>query len=281
MDYVEISYRLQPREPFADMLTAHLAEIGFEMFEETEDGVNGYIPSKHFNSEIESSLVPDYLNECEISFSKNLIKHRNWNAIWENNFQPEIIADKIYVRADFHEPQPQYPYEIIIQPKMAFGTGHHPTTALIMEQMLDLNFQNKSVLDMGCGTGILAILAEKLGAKNILAIDNDENAVINSKENIQKNDCSRIEVQQGDSTTPGTQQFDVIIANISRNIILNDLPLYVKNLNDDGDLLLSGFYEKDLEMIRDAAEKNNLRFQKQLVKNEWCCVYFRMLSFRI
>ncbi len=275
MDYTEIIYELKPREEFAEILIAHLSAIGFEMFEETETGLKAYIPSNNFIDDVETDLIPTYIEGCEISFKKNFIQHQNWNAVWESNFEPEVIAGKIYVRADFHEPQKQYPYEIIIQPKMAFGTGHHPTTALVMEQMLSLDFNNKSVLDMGCGTGILAVLAEKLGASSILAIDNDENAVINTKENIIKNNCKYINVKQGDANTPGSQKFDVVIANINRNIILNDLTLYVQGLNPEGDLLLSGFYEKDLQMIKDAASENNLLFQKRLVKNEWCCAYFK------
>lgn len=275
MDYTEIIYELKPREEFAELIIAHLSEIGFEMFEETETGLKAYIPAKDFTAEMETDLIPEYVKGCEISFKKNFIQHQNWNVVWESNFEPEVIAGKIYVRADFHVPQNQFPYEIIIQPKMAFGTGHHPTTALVMEQMLSLDFNNKSVLDMGCGTGILAVLAEKLGAATILAIDNDENAVINANENVVKNYCKNISVEQGDAFTPGSQKFDVIIANINRNIILNDLALYVKYLKPEGDLLLSGFYEKDLTMIRDAAAENNLIFQKQLVKNEWCCAYFK------
>ena len=277
MDYIEIIYRLQPETEIAEILMAHLAEIGFEMFEEKEEGLKAYIPAKEFTAEIESDLVPHYL-QSTIQFTKNFIKHENWNTVWESNFKPEIIAEKIYVRADFHTPQPQYPYEIIIQPKMAFGTGHHPTTALVMEQMLSLDIINKTVLDMGCGTGILAVLAEKLGAVSILAIDNDENAVSNARENVIKNSCYKIAAVQGDATTPGNQMFDVVIANINRNIILNDLPLYVVGLNAGGDLLLSGFYEKDLAMIQECAEKNNLLFQNQLVKNEWCCAYFKKVK---
>ena len=256
---------------------AHLAEIGFEMFEEKGEDLKAYIPAKEFTAEIESDLVPHYL-QSTIQFTKNFIKHENWNTVWESNFEPEIIAEKIYVRADFHTLQPQYPYEIIIQPKMAFGTGHHPTTALVMEQMLSLDIINKTVLDMGCGTGILAVLAEKLGAVSILAIDNDENAVSNARENVIKNNCSKIAAVEGDATIPGNQMFDVVIANINRNIILNDLPLYVAGLNAGGDLLLSGFYEKDLAMIQECAEKNNLLFQKRLLKNEWCCAYFKKVK---
>lgn len=274
MDYIEIIFELQPREEFADLLMAHLSELGFEMFEETEKGLKAYIPEKDFNESAEAALIPYYVT-CNVLYTKKLIPHQNWNAVWERNFEPELIAEKIYVRADFHAPQPQYPYQILIQPKMAFGTGHHPTTALVMEQMLNLDCKNKVVLDMGCGTGILAILAEQLGAAKILAIDNDENAVINTWENAQKNNCSKITVLQGDATTPGKQMFDVVVANINRNIILNDLSLYVQYLVTGGDLLLSGFYEKDLPLITVAANKCNLSLIKQRVKNDWCCAYLK------
>jgi len=265
---------MQPDTEVAEILMAHLAEIGFEMFEENEDGLKAYVPAQEFTTDMEANLIPEYL-QADIQFSKKFIKHENWNAVWESNFEPELIANRIYVRADFHPAQPQYEHEIIIQPKMAFGTGHHPTTALVMEQMLSLDFKNKAVLDMGCGTGILAVLADQLGATSILAIDNDEHAVINAKENAEKNNCNKISVLQGEAATPGNHKFDVVIANINRNIILNDLPLYVGNLHTGGDLLLSGFYEKDLKMIQECSEKNNLSFQKQLVKNEWCCAYFK------
>ena len=265
---------MQPDTEVAEILMAHLAEIGFEMFEENEDGLKAYVPAKEFTNEMEENLIPEYL-KADIRFAKNFIKHENWNAVWESNFEPELIANRIYVRADFHLAQTQYEHELIIQPKMAFGTGHHPTTALVMEQMLNLDFKNKTVLDMGCGTGILAVLAEQLGAKSILAIDNDEHAVENAKENAVKNNCDKIIALLGDASTPNDKKFDVVIANINRNIILNDIALYVQYLNDGGDLLLSGFYEKDLPMIKDAAEQNKLSLQKQLVKNEWCCAYFK------
>ncbi len=256
---------------------AHLANMGFEMFEETDTGLKAYIPSKDFTEAMESDLVPDYITSG-VKFSKQLIKNENWNAVWESNFEPELIAGKVYVRADFHPPQNQYEFQLVIQPKMAFGTGHHPTTALVIELMLQLNFIGKSVLDMGCGTGILAILAEKLGAESVLAIDNDENAVINTKENIFKNACHQISVEQGDAKTPGIKYFNLIIANINRNIILNDLPLYAANLMVGGEIVFSGFYEKDLVMIQETAEELNLEYQKHLIKNEWCCAYFKKME---
>jgi ribosomal protein L11 methyltransferase len=209
-----------------------------------------------------------------VEYSLHKPEIRNWNEEWEKNFQPVIIGNEIYVRADYHPHEPGYQFELVIHPRMAFGTGHHATTSLVMQMLLTLPVKGKKVLDMGCGTAILAILAAKLGASELLAIDNDENAVENAKVNCLANNESRIRVLAGDATTPGDLKFDIILANINRNIILDDLHYYVHNLLPGGSLVLSGFFTDDLPLILAKAKENQLIINRQEQQNNWCCVLF-------
>ncbi|MBL7923744.1 MAG: 50S ribosomal protein L11 methyltransferase, partial [Bacteroidia bacterium] len=206
---------------------------------------------------------------------EEIIPWKNWNEEWEKQYQPEIIGGKIYVRAEFHPPNPGFPLEILIQPKMAFGTGHHPTTSQVMEMMLDMDFKNKKVIDMGCGTGILCILAMKLGAQSALAIDNDPNAVENTRDNLIKNQIQHTLVLEGDSSSLKDKSCDVFIANINRNIILNDLESYVHCLRPGAELLTSGYYLQDLPLVRKKAESLGLVFSGYTVNKDWCCARFK------
>ncbi len=275
MEYLELKLAISPREPYAEILTYHLSEIGFDMFEDTLDGLKAYILEQNYDENNLLQLLKEQSNSSyTVQHEVTHIPWKNWNEEWESNFQPELIAEKIYVRAEFHPSNPDYNHELVIQPRMAFGTGHHPTTAQVMELMLSIDFKNKSVLDMGSGTGILALLALQLGAKSALAVDNDDNAVDNSRENAIRNNLPQMEALVGESSTIADRKFEIILANINRNIILNDLPFYAEMLFGNGVLVTSGYYEQDLKIIRDKASSLGLNYVKHIVKNNWCCAEF-------
>ncbi len=262
-------------EPFRDLLSYRLAETGFDMFEEMEEGLKAYAPLRQYEKE----KVQEVINEsrvlgCEISVNEIHLPWKNWNEEWEKNFQAEIIGDSIYVRAEFHPSNPGFPYEILIQPRMAFGTGHHPTTAQVMEMMLTMEFKGKKVIDMGCGTGILAILARQLGAESVLAIDNDIHAVENSRDNILINRITGIHVLEGDGNTLKDKTCDIFIANINRNIIINDLSLYRNTMKQGGELITSGYLINDLPLIQKHASKAGFEYLNHTVNRDWCCAHF-------
>ena len=276
MNYTELNLQLNPLELFGEMLTYQLGEVGFEMFEDTPQGFKAYIQTANFNNDAVLEII-EAIKElnCEVSYTIQDIPWQNWNAEWEKNYQPEIIGNKIHVRAEFHEANPSYPHEIIVQPRMAFGTGHHPTTSQVMEAMLDLDFQNKSLLDMGCGTGILAILGMQLGASSAYAIDYDPNSVDNSIENAQRNGYPQIEVALGSSELLEGKSYDIILANINRNIILNDLDKYAAALNAGGLLITSGYYTSDLSVIKNKAAEYHIDYLQHTSQNDWCCATFK------
>jgi len=275
MEYIELDCTVTPTGDYTEILIAWLANIGYSMFEETDYGVKAYIEKKLFSQQqLDSIPILQDTANVKVTFVVSEPELKNWNEEWEKNFQPVRIGSEIYVRAEYHDPDPSARYELVIQPRMAFGTGHHATTSLVMESMLSVDFKNKLVLDMGCGTGILAILASKLGAKCVVAIDNDANAVENTIVNCIKNEADNVQAELGDANTPGKRVFEVILANINRNIILSDLPLYVRNLAENGNLITSGYYFEDLPMIREKAETCGLKFQYHQVLNNWCCASF-------
>ena len=276
MDYLSITLILSPREPFAEIATYQLAQIGFEMFEETETGIVAYCQNTNFDQVLFDEIMAELqASGTTIEIKKQIIPWKNWNQEWESNYHPEIIGDKLLIRAEFHAPDPKYPMEIVVQPRMAFGTGHHPTTSQVMKIMLKMDFKEKSVLDMGSGTGILAILAKMQGAGSTIAIDNDENAVENSKENAIRNGYPEIEVKFGEATAIGENKFDIILANINRNIIIQDLPLYSAATNNEGLLVTSGYYIQDLKMIQDKAQLFGFICENHTVENDWCCAVFK------
>ena len=274
MDYTEVSFKIEPKSTGTDILIAQLSQIGYESFVETDEGLQSYIPSNIFKIEDIHGLDIFKSNEFEISFSQKTIKDQNWNDVWESNYSPVLIKDMVYIRAPFHEEKKEVKFEIVIEPKMSFGTAHHETTSLMIELMLEESISGKSVLDMGCGTGILAILSEILGASKILAVDNDEWAFLNVKENIVKNNCKNIVVHLGDADSLFGQSFDLIVVNINRNILLEDMAKYVQCLTDKGVILFSGFYDNDLNQIKSTARKYNLKFDKNLTKNNWVAARF-------
>lgn len=275
MEYVELKYLTGDSQTgIAEELMALLGELGFESFVEENDSLLAYIQTSGFNPEIllDEAIWPENIDLKK--FSWKVIPDQNWNAVWEENFQPVTIAGKCHIRAPFHKPVKGIPYEIIIEPKMSFGTAHHETTALMIEYLLEIETEGKKVLDMGCGTGVLAILAAFRGSKNIDAIDIDEWAYNNTLENIERNNTTFINVYHGDASLLKNKKFNIIIANINRNILLADIPVYSKCLDDNGLLLLSGFYNEDLAAITECAAASGLKYTSHKEQNKWVAACF-------
>lgn len=277
MNYVQLQLKIEPLNPFRELLTYYLAGVGFETFEDKPEGMEAYCQETLYNEKQVQEVIADaQLQGAEIQYTKTVIPWKNWNEEWEKQYAPEIIDDQIYIRALFHEPRAEFPIEVIIQPKMAFGTGHHPTTALVMRQMLKMDLKGKTVIDMGCGTGILGILAMKLGADSVFAIDIDPVAVENTMENARMNGVDRIRALAGQSDLLSGENCDILLANINRNIILEDLPLYSSAMKKGAYLLTSGYYAQDLPMIRKRAEALQLEYVSHEVKDDWCCAVFKI-----
>lgn len=266
--YLEYDFTIEPAQPATDILIAELGEVGFESFVENETGLLAYILKSDWREDILDGLYILQQPGFEISWTQKEIQQQNWNAEWERNFHPIIVGNRCMVRAPFH-PEAEVEYDIVIEPKMSFGTGHHETTHMMLQHILDIDVQGKSVLDMGCGTGVLAILAKKKGAGPVDAIDIDEWCYLNTQENIERNDCESIAAFQGDSSLLKGKKYDVILANINRNILLEDIPVYAECLNSGGILLLSGFYLEDLNAISSKCGEYGLKFEKNLEKNNW------------
>jgi len=276
MNYNEIAFTIEDGQDYQkDLLIDELAQIGYDTFEETEEGFKAYIPEDFFDEQRLNDMLSGFSYPFSFSYKINSIEKQNWNEVWESNFEPIIIGNMVFVRATFHEPRPEFPIEILIDPKMAFGTGHHETTAMMMNMMLDVNFSGKKVLDMGCGTGILAILAEKLGSVDIAAVDYDLACYDSTTENAQLNGCSRIRVFCGQKEAIPIEQFDVILANINRNILLDQMDRYAWVLKAGGELFLSGFYEEpDLAIIKTEAAKYGLKYAAHQKTKEWVAAKF-------
>ncbi len=274
MEYIEVSFEISSTSPQTEILIARLSQIGYDGFLETEKNLFAYIPADNFNElHIGNLSVPDE-NNRKISYSYKIIKQQNWNKAWESNYDPVIIKNEVHIRAPFHEVNRDVRYEIVVNPKMSFGTAHHETTALMIEMMLNEKIKGKKVLDMGCGTGILAILAEMLGAMQVDAVDNDEWAYQNARENITENKCKNICVQLGDAGVIKAVEYEYILANINRNLLLQDIHIYATHLAHNGVLLLSGFYTEDLMLIQSSALDNGLKADKKLIKNNWVAAKF-------
>ncbi len=271
--YIEYNFTFSPKEPISEILIAELGNVGFESFVETENGVTAYIQKTDWSAEILADVFVLNSDEFSIEYNQNEVPQTNWNAEWEKNFEPIQVDDLVSIRAPFHE-NPNLKYDIVIEPKMSFGTGHHETTHMMVQHLLQLDLENKKVLDMGCGTGILAIFAEMKGAKPLDAIDIDNWCYENSVENVTRNNCENISVYEGDATLLVDKKYDVIIANINRNILLMDMKVYTNCLQEGGILLLSGFYEQDIPVIDAEVIKYGLKLEKFIQRNNWVALKY-------
>lgn len=271
MDYY--NYQIISRAEQVDIIMAFLGELPFDTFQETEQGLDAFIPLNLHHSEIdqEVKLLSD---RFDFKFNKTLIKAENWNEVWESNFQPIEVGTFCTIRADFHPPNPTVTHEIIINPKMAFGTGHHATTYMMIEHMQDLSIRGAKVLDYGCGTGILAILAAQLGAENIEAVDIELASYENTLENAKINDISVIHTIHGTLADVAATGFDLILANINRNVILDSLPSLYSKLIKNGKLIVSGFIKKDEQLLLQASEKQGFSPLKTKNKDNWISIVF-------
>ncbi len=280
MDYIELNCELKPFEQLSgEILIANLSEMGFESFVEQDTGITAYIQSQLFNNELLKNIGQITITGVSIDFKHQLIKEQNWNETWEKNyFEPILIANKCLIRSTFHKNTPKTKFEILIDPKMSFGTGHHETTFLMIEEILELELQGKTVLDMGCGTGVLAILSSQKGARDICAIDIDEWSYNNTLENIKLNSVKNVGILLGDKNLIENKYFNIIYANINKNILIADIQDYATRIHQGGKLLLSGFYKEDFDDINKIATANGLVLTSQREKNNWLMLNYLKLT---
>lgn len=274
MDHIEVQVRCLPG--FSEILMAEMGEIGFDTFIDTDDGFNGYVSETDFSEAALKALFEKYSPASNAHYEWSRIPQKNWNEEWEKSYEPIVIDDRCVVRASFHQMERRFPYEIIINPKMSFGTGHHETTFLMLSQQLALDHKNRAVLDVGCGTGILSVMATKLGAKFTDACDIDEWSIENSKENRALNDCKNLRIVQGTvRSAKFDERYDIILANINRNVLLDEIPVYAGLLKENAHLVVSGFYKEDISPIRQTAEREGLFQKNQTLKNNWAAILFQ------
>jgi ribosomal protein L11 methyltransferase len=272
MDFIEITFPTATAgDLLCELLPYWLENLGFQGFYESESGLRAYIASDSY----EKTKLSEALNQVhkeEIPFTENLIPDKNWNEEWEHNYSPVIVDDLCLIRAPFHPADRSCRYEIVLEPKMSFGTGHHETTSLMISEMLKISFSGLSVLDAGSGTGILAILAEMLGADTISAVDNDAWCIRNARENMAINRCTRIRLIEGDVTVPGRGRYDCILANINLGVLMNSLKHFNKQLNRNGLLLVSGILTDQVDAMRSAGEESGFDFISSRTRNMWALV---------
>ena len=276
MKYSEVIFtRIVGEEWQQDLFIAELADIGFDTFEDTETGFAAFIPTANLDLQALETVILQQEDGFEVRYEVVDLQDQNWNKLWESNFSPILIDNDCYVRANFHPAKPEIRYEIIIDPKMSFGTGHHQTTTMILRYILENNFQDKEVLDMGCGTGILAILASQKEARHVLAVDFDDVCIASVEENKLLNNVSNIESKLGSYETIIGREFDIILANINRNILLEQFPQYSKSLRLNGELYISGFFDgEDLSILKTSAEAIGFEFVSNKVMDNWCSAKF-------
>lgn len=273
--YLGYHFTITPLEIGSEILIAQLGEKAFESFIETETGIIAYVQKELCTEDILDDIQILTSDEFQTTYTIEEIEQVNWNEEWEKNFEPIDVDGMCHVRAPFHE-KTNAQFDIVIEPKMSFGTGHHETTHMMIQHLLAMNVANMKTLDMGCGTAILAILAEMKGAKPIDAIDIDNWCYLNSIENAERNNCTHITVYEGDASLLTDKKYDLIIANINRNILLNDMHTYANCLSSGGVLLLSGFYNEDIPFIDESCTTNNLTFESKLERNNWVSLkYFK------
>ena len=279
MNYIELSISVEPKELGSDLLIAQLSEIGFESFVDTEKGFSAFIKEDQYFEEQANAIFADYAELLKINKSSKIIPQQNWNKEWESSFQPIEVDGKCYIRAPFHEAKKDFIYDVIIEPKMSFGTGHHDTTQLMIQKLMKLNIKNKSLLDMGCGTGVLAILASKMGANPITAVDIDDWSYKNSIENLQKNNINNAFVHKGNAQIIVGKLFYTILANINKNVLLADMSIYAESLEKGGDLLLSGFFETDVNELTKKALELGLKWEDTMVNDQWAMIHFKKIAY--
>jgi ribosomal protein L11 methyltransferase len=266
--FLEYRFSISPLQPATDILIAELGALGFDSFVETHEGLQAYVKKELWNPKELGNIGILTNEDFSIEYEVSEIEQENWNVKWEENFDPINVDNQCVVRAPFHDKQ-DVAFDIVITPKMSFGTGHHETTHMMLQLVLALDLKDKSVLDMGCGTGVLAILAAMKGAGSVDAIDIDNWSYLNAMENVSGNNCELVKVLEGDVNLLTDQRYDFILANINRNILLSDIPMYAGHLKKGGGLLLSGFYKEDLARISKECKVRGLSFQENLEKNNW------------
>jgi ribosomal protein L11 methyltransferase len=276
MEYIEVTCHFPASQETTDRIISVLSSTGFEGFIEEAGLLQAYIPASEFEPGMLAALEFTFDQPQNLNITIRPIAEQNWNQLWESSYEPVLIGETCLVRAPFHPTVDGILYDIVIEPRMSFGTAHHPTTQLMAETLLNLDLKGKAVLDMGCGTGLLAILAAKMGAGPVTAIDNDEWAFSNAKENIAKNNVASCDVYLSDASAIGNKRYDVILANINRNTLLNDMLLYINGLRKNGMLVVSGFYRGDIDGINRAAQANGMEVSESQSKGEWASVrYFK------
>ncbi len=262
---------------FSEILIAELAEANFDTFLENENGFEAYVEEDKYDKPLVQAIKEKYISATPLVFSFSKIPKKNWNEVWEKSYEPIIVEDQCLIRATFHNPEKKYPCEIIITPKMSFGTGHHQTTYLMVKNMLEMNHRNKRVMDAGCGTAILSILACKLSAKEVQAFDIDEWSLINGNENIDINQCNNIQIQQGKITEVNLSgRFDIILANINKNVLLDEIKFYSTYLNRQGLLLLSGFFTLDIPDLLKEASDYKLKEVRRDERETWAALLLKV-----
>ncbi len=276
MEYTEVQFDIKPfSTDNSEILTAWLSELPFDSFSETETGFNAYVPTQDFSEQDLKERLEEF-SFFQVAYKLEIIADQNWNKVWEENyFEPIVVGDKCLVRGSFHQNTPKTEWEIVIDPKMSFGSGHHSTTRMMLEFLLEIDVENKTLLDMGCGTGILAILAAMRKAKDILAIDIDEWAYNNTIENAENNNQPHIKTLQGGAELLQLQRFDIVLANINTNILVADMKSYKKVLEPNGILIMSGFYSSDVPKIEEKANSLGLKKINMRIDKDWCAIQFQ------
>jgi ribosomal protein L11 methyltransferase len=270
MDYVKVAFQFSPREPYAEIAVSELSDLGYESFVDTEEGVEAFIQERIFD-EAALYFINDW-EDVEVSFHSEKIPFTNWNAKWEEDFKPVIVRKDCIVRAPFHHLEEEYTYDIIIQPQMSFGTGHHATTSLMIQFLLDEDLQGKRVLDLGSGTGVLAILAEKRGARDILATDIEDYIVDNAKENIALNQCVEIALKKADVANDRYEDYDLILANINLNVLIQSMETISSAGRKGSKIMMSGFYDDDIPKLQETAAKCGLVLEEVRKQERWAAV---------
>ncbi|HTO38329.1 MAG TPA: 50S ribosomal protein L11 methyltransferase [Brumimicrobium sp.] len=276
MDYIQLNLNIAPKNPWLEIITQELADIDFDSFMEEGQTLQAFIPSDLFDKKKVNELIEEYrAKDIAIEVEQIHIPSQNWNATWEADYQPVKIEDKLIIRAPFHSKEGNYKMSIEIQPQMSFGTGHHQTTYLLCDTLLDEDFNQKSVLDVGTGTGVLGILAAKLNASHIVGTDIEAGAVENAIENIGRNNISNFEILEGDIEVVTKKDFDVIIANINKNVLMQHLKSYSERIKEGGSLFLSGFFETDADSLIEEAKKFGFKFVQLYTRETWAVLKFK------